>query len=109
MRFNDTATIGRSVPRILLCTGLCWTACTAEAVAQVVVPGINAPPVIAAPSPSIQVPPIPQIGVPPQPTPSPLLQDTFADRVSACTQMGAASGLSAGSLDAYVNQCANGD
>jgi hypothetical protein len=137
MRFDDTARIGRSgnaasgsdrrttiasaeqspalprsrarVAKMLFCTGLCWTACTAEAMAQVIVPGINAPPAIPAPSPSIQVPPIPQLGVPPQPTTSPLLQDTFPDRVSACMQMGAAAGLSAGSLDAYVNQCSNGD
>lgn len=95
--------------RLLLRTGLCWTAYTMQAAAQVVVPGINAPPDLPTPTPSIQVPPLTQQGPPPQPTPSPLLQDTFPDRVIACNQMGTAVGLTAGSLDAYTMQCANGN
>jgi hypothetical protein len=105
MRKHNRASV--RVASVLLGAGLSLTAWTPGAVAQVVVPGINAPPVIPGPTPSIQIPQIPQAGVPLQPTPSPMLQDTFPDRVSTCIQTGAASGLSAGSLNAYTGECAS--
>jgi hypothetical protein len=95
------------VASVLLGAGLCLTAWTAGAMAQVIVPGINAPPVIPGPTPSIQIPQIPQAGVPAQPTALPALQNTFPDRVNTCIQMGAASGLSAGDLNAYTGECAS--
>ena len=100
---------GAYAAKLLLGTGLCWTAYTMQATAQVIVPGVNAPPDLPTPTPSIQVPPLTQQGPPPQPTPSPLLQDTFPDRVIACNQMGTAAGLVASNLDAYTMQCANGN
>jgi hypothetical protein len=109
MRKDNRARV--RVASVLLGAGLSLTAWTAGAmaqvIAQVIVPGINAPPVIPGPTPSIQIPQIPQAGVPSQPAPLPALQDTFPDRVSACIQMGAASALSAGGLNAYTGECAS--
>jgi hypothetical protein len=102
-----TARFAAEMTGMLILVASIWIACLPQAIAQVIVPGLNAPPVVPAPSPSIQIPPIPQLGVPPQPNPSPLLQDTFPDRVSACLQIGAAAGLSSGGLDAYTGQCVN--
>jgi hypothetical protein len=92
--------------KVLICAGLVGATCGQQAIGQVVVPGINAPPLVSFPSPPIQVPPIPQAGVSSQPNLAPP-QNTFSDRVSTCIQMGAASGLSGASLGAYTGQCAN--
>ena len=109
MRNNNRARV--RVAGVLLGAGLSLTAWTAGAMAQVmaqvIVPGINAPPVMPGPTPSITIPPIPQAGVVSQPMPLPAIQNTFPDRVSACIQNGAASGLSAGSLNAYTGECAS--
>ncbi|MCP4620869.1 MAG: hypothetical protein GY844_31055 [Bradyrhizobium sp.] len=92
---------------VLLGAGLCLMASMPGAMAQVIVPGINAPPVLPAPTPSIQIPQIPQAGVPSQPAPLPALQNTYPDRVNTCIQMGAAAGLSGGGLNAYTGLCAS--
>jgi hypothetical protein len=105
MRKDNRARV--RVASVLLGVGLSLTVWTPGAMAQVIVPGINAPPVIPGPTASIQIPQIPQAGVPSQPVPLPALQDTFPDRVSACIQTGAASGLSAGGLNAYTGECAS--
>jgi hypothetical protein len=94
------------IAKILVCAAL-FAACGQQAIAQVVVPGINAPPLVHFPSAPIQVPSIPQAGVTPQPNLAPLPQNTFSDRVSTCLQTGAASGLTGATLNAYTGQCAN--
>jgi hypothetical protein len=93
--------------KMLICAALVGATSGQEATAQVVVPGINAPPLVAFPSPPIQVPPIPQVSVPPRQNYAPLPQNTFSDRVSACVQRGGASGLTGATLDEYTSQCAN--
>ena len=95
------------VAGVLVGAGLSLMAATPGAMAQVIVPGINAPPVIAGPTPNITIPQIPQAGVPSQPAALPALQSTFPDRVNTCIQIGAASGLSGGGLNAYTGQCAS--
>jgi hypothetical protein len=95
------------IARMLICAALVGAMSAQEAIAQVVVPGINAPPLVSFPSPPIQVPPIPQVGVLPQQNYEPLPQNTFSDRVSACVQRGGASGLTGATLDSYTSQCAN--
>jgi hypothetical protein len=94
-------------PRILVLLALSCLPCTSKAVAQVIVPGINAPLLPPPPTPPIQVPPIPQLGVVTLPSPQPSLQDTFSDRVSQCNQIGNAGGLTGSDLDAYVRLCVN--
>jgi hypothetical protein len=81
--------------------------CGQQASAQVVVPGINAPPLVHFPSQQIQIPQIPQAGVLPQQNYAPLSQNTFSDRVSTCVQTGGAAGLTGATLGDYTRQCAN--
>jgi len=79
-----------------------------EVVAQVIVPGVNAPPIPPRrPSPQIQVPAIPQLGAVQPPNYLPLPQNSFSDRVLQCNQVGAAGGLIGADLDAYVRLCVN--
>jgi len=91
-----------------LCAGLASAAFAPEAIAQVIVPGINAPALVPFPSPPIQMPQVPGPTVLPQPTlAAPQFQTTFPDRVSACLQTGGAAGLGGADLDAYTRECAN--
>jgi len=93
-------------PKVLiLLTCVAYASGTTKAVAQVVVPGINAPPLPPRPTPPIQVPTIPESGGASQPNPPPLIQNTFADRVSQCMQTAGAAGLTEPNLDAYVRLC----
>src|SRR6266404_618629 len=78
-----------------------------DSVAQVIVPGINAPPNPPFPSPQILIPPISQVGVAPQTNLAPLSQSSFGDRASQCLQTGALSGVAPNDLAAYSRQCAN--
>jgi hypothetical protein len=78
-----------------------------NAVAQVIVPGINAPPIPPSPSPQIQVPTVPQLGAAPQQILAPLPQSSFGDRVSQCLQTGALGSLGPNDLAAYSRPCAN--
>jgi hypothetical protein len=78
-----------------------------NAVAQVIVPGINAPPVPPSLAPQIQVPTVPQTGAAPRQTLAPLPQSAFGDRASQCLQTGALSGLAPNDLAAYSRQCAD--
>jgi hypothetical protein len=104
---RPSAKSARLIAGMLICAVLVGATSGREAIAQVVVPGINAPPLVSFPSPPIQVPPIPRAGVLPQPNYAPLPQNTFSDRVSACVQTGGASGLTGATLDNYTSQCAN--
>lgn len=60
MRFDNRAkkvsAVSARVAGVLLCAGLVWMAYTPGAVARVVVPGINAPAIVATPSPPLQIP-----------------------------------------------------
>ena len=94
-----------NVVKMLVCVVFVSTAWVPEAFAQVAVPQLAAPPIVSVPSPQLENPQISEPGVPILPTLSPF--NTFPDRVNACIQMGSAAGLSSGSLDAYIGQCAN--
>jgi hypothetical protein len=117
MRLNDIAPRDHSALRmpastrrlliLLTCLAPSCLSCSANADAQPIIPGINAPPLPPPPTPQIQVPPIPQFGVPSPPTPQTSLQNTFSDRVSQCNQIGGAAGLTGPDLDGYVRLCAN--
>jgi hypothetical protein len=94
-------------PTRLLAISLTIFTLESDAVAQVIVPGIDAPPIPPFPSPQIQITPIPQIGVAPQTNLAPLSQSSFGDRASQCLQTGALVGLAPDDLAAYSRQCAN--
>jgi hypothetical protein len=68
--------------KVLIFAGLVG-ACGQPAIAQVVVPGMNAPPLASLPSPPLKVPQIPQAGASSQPNLAPP-QNTFPDRVGTC-------------------------
>jgi len=91
----------------LICAALGGAACAPAAIAQAIVPGINAPPLVSFPTPQAQVPAIPQPGVLPQQNLALPPSNSFPDRISACNRTGAASGLSGGLLDAYTRECVN--
>ena len=90
---------------LILLTSLAYDLATPKTVAQVIVPGINAPPLPPRPTPPIQMPTNPELGVVSQPNPAPPLQNTFADRVSQCVQTAGAAGLTEPNFDAYVRLC----
>ena len=95
------------IAKMLISAVLIGATCGQQAIAQVVVPGINAPPLVHFPSSPIEVPQIPQANVLPQQNYAPLPQNTFSDRVSTCVQTGGAAGLAGASLGDYTRQCAN--
>jgi hypothetical protein len=99
------ADISLTRTRWFLAVSLAVFTLESNAVAQVIVPGINAPPI--PPSPQIQVPTVPQLGAAPQQILAPLPQSSFGDRVSQCLQTGALSSLGPNDLAAYSRQCAN--
>jgi hypothetical protein len=95
----------KSLPALLL---LAFTfGSGSEALSQVIVPGINAPPFPSPPSQQIQSPPILQFGVALQPNVSSPPQNSFGDRVTECLLQGSLAGLTAGDLSAYAGECAS--
>lgn len=89
---------------MLICATFVWIASVPEALAQVV-PTQPSAPIVSSPQLQLQIPQIDQPGVPVLPTLPPF--NTFPDRVNACIQVGSAAGLSSGSLDDYIAQCAD--
>ena len=94
-----------NVVKMLVCVVFVSTAWVPEAFAQVAVPQLAAPPIVSAPSPQLENPRFPNRACrfcqPSRPS------THFPIEFNACIQMGSAAGLSSGSLDAYIGQCAN--
>jgi hypothetical protein len=79
--------------------------------AQMLPPGasqFSPPPLPPPPPPKIEVPVVPQMDAPPsQPSVSPSNRSSFSDRINACLDQGAASGLGPGERAEYSRSCAN--
>jgi hypothetical protein len=79
--------------------------------AQMLPPGasqFSPPPLPPPPPPRIEVPVVPQMDAPlSQPTVLPTDRGSFGDRINACLDQGAASGLGPNERAAYSRSCAN--
>jgi hypothetical protein len=79
--------------------------------AQLLPPGasqFSPPPPPPLPPPKIEVPVVPQMDAPPsQPAVLPSGRGSFGDRINACLDQGAASGLGPNERAAYSRSCAN--
>jgi hypothetical protein len=95
---------------IMICAVLAALASGAAASAQMLPPGasrFSPPPPAPPPPPKIEVPAIPQMDAPIRQSYLPAPRPSFSDRITACLDEGAASGLGPNGRAAFSRSCAN--
>jgi hypothetical protein len=95
---------------IMICAVLAALASGAAASAQMLPPGasrFSPPPPAPPPPPKIEVPEIPQMDAPIRQSYQVAPRPSFSDRITACLDEGAASGLGPNQRAAFSRSCAN--